>query len=403
MEDMLKQILNGLKKLNDSADRIDERLKRLETHSPMPPEPGGRLFQETGTIRNHEEPVSSSGNLELIWEKVLDILKEELTEVSFKTWLKVIKPVSIDDHVLCLGVQTEFEKGILETRYDKLIETALWDVTMKSLAVRFFVFGDDANKKLSAKKKTSGDQIMIPSLNSKYSFDAFVVGEHNKLAYNCAVDIAKNGYKHRKLIYFYGKVGMGKTHLIQAVGNYISEHRPAAQVKYMSIDDFTNEMINAVRYDNLPRLEEMLLGHDVLIFDNLQFIIGKERTQAEFFKIASGLVENGRLVIVAATKPPQDMAIMNEQFTSMFELGGVFEIKQPDPDTRMEILRRKLAEADMMLPDEEIHIIAERASKNVRELLNALNRIVAYAKMNDEEINSSFIEDFFAATASFLL
>lgn len=211
------------------------------------------------------------------------------------------------------------------------------------------------------------------------------------MAYNCAYDIAKDAYKQRKLLYIYGEVGIGKTHLVQAIGNYITERYSTAKVGYISIDVFTNEMINAIMHDNLSSFKETFLSYDVLIIDNLQFIIGKDRTQEEFFRIVSELLEKGRQVVIVSIKPPQDIAILNERFTSMFELGGAFEIKRPDLDTRMEILRRRLAEENMTLSDEEIRIIADNVSDNIRELLNAFNRIVTYAKMTGEEINSNFI------------
>jgi len=187
-----------------------------------------------------------------------------------------------------------------------------------------------------------------------------------------------------KLLYIYGEVGTGKTHLIQAAGNYISEHHPAAKALYISIEAFTNALIDAVRYDNSLGFRERVLSYDVLLIDDLQFITGKEFTQAEFFKTVSELLEKGKQVVIACTRPPQDMTIMNERFTSMFELGGAFEIRPPDLDTRIEILRRRLAEENIKLSDEELRAIAEKTSDNVRELLNAYNRYVIYAKMTEE-------------------
>ena len=338
---------------------------------------------------DNDENIFTSEDSRNIWRKVLDIVKKELSEVSFETWLKIIKPLSIDKNALHLGVLSEFEKSIIECRYFELLKTALRSITNKDFKIELSVIGYEKKEVVLNKEITAEVDKKRSSLNPKYSFDTYVVGEHNKLAYRHVFDAAENPYNNGKLLYIHGEVATGKTHLIQAAGNYISEHHTDAKVRYISIDDFIYEMIEAIRDDNSKEFKQKLSGYDLLLIDNLQFIAGKEATQEEFFKIVSVLLERGKNIIIASTEPPQNITIMNERFTSMFELGGVFEIKGPDLDTRLEILRRRRAEGNFELLDEEISNIAYNTSDNVRELLNAFNRFVAYDKMTEAHENLS--------------
>ena len=385
MEDILKQLVVELKRLNDTVNGIDVRLNKLECGEQATQEINSYINVEEGILDNNAF-FSTSEELGYIWGKVLDIVKKELIEVSIKTWLEIIKPLSIDKDVIHLGVLSKFEKSIIECRYLALLKTALRSITNRDFEIELSIIGAEKKEAVLNKGATAEADKKCSSLNPKYSFDNFVVGEHNKSAFKYVFEIAESPNNHRKLLYIYGEVGTGKTHLIQAAGNYISEHHPDAKVWYITIDDFTNEMIKAIRDDNSTGFKEIILGYDVLIIDNLQFIIGKEMTQAEFFKVVSELLERGKQVIIAATKSPQDMTIMNERVTSMFELGGVFEIKQPDLDARLEILRRRRAEENLELSDEELSIVADSTSDNVRELLNAFNRFVTYGKMTGEQI-----------------
>lgn len=383
MEDMLGQILSDLNSLKEAVVAINDRLKRLECGGQALVEIDSN-FEESSSVENKITDTSASGSLDYIWRKVLDIIKKELTEVSFKTWLKIIVPISMEKNIIRLGIPGEFEKGILECRYTSLIKTALKSITKIDFEIELSVLREE--KKAVSNKETAVETFKIrSSLNPKNSFDSLVVGEHNSLAYKYIFEIAKNPYNHHKLLYIYGEMGMGKTHLMQAAGNYISEHYPAAKIVYISIEAFTGVMIDAIRHDNPIGFRERMLDYDVLLIDDLQFITGKEFTQAEFFKIVSELLEKGKQVVIACTRPPQDMIIMNERFTSMFELGGAFEIRRPDLDTRIEILRRRLAEGNIKLSDAELSTIAEKTSDNVRELLNAYNRYVTCAKMTGED------------------
>jgi len=377
MEDMLKQLIAELKRLNDTAQRIEERLKNKKQEcGGQALEEVGRHLEETDGSENESVYMSASGDLEYIWRRVLDIIKREIVEVSYKTWLETIKPLSIDKDVIRLGVLSEFEKSIIECRYIGLIKTALKSIMNSDFELELSVISSEGREAVLNKGITIGTDKNHSSFNLRYSFDTFVVGKHNESAYKHVFKIAENPYNHNKLLYIYGEVGTGKTHLIQAAGNYISEHHPDARIRYLSIEEFTNEMIEAIRYDDSVGFREKLSGYDVLLIDDLQFIAGKEATQKEFFKIVSELLERGKLVIIVSTESPQNIKIMNERFTSMFELGGVFEVERPDLDTKLNILRRRRDEENFELSDEELGKIADSTSGNVRELLNAFNRFI---------------------------
>jgi chromosomal replication initiator protein len=377
MEDMLKQLVVELKKLNDTVGRIEARLNKLECDEQASEEDSRCTNLEKAPLDDNVN-FAASGAADYIWGKAIDIIKEEITEVSFNTWIEKIELLSMDGDVICLGVPSEFHKGIIECRYIKLLKTALRSITGRDYTIELSVTGDEKKEAAENKELTAETDKKLSSLNPRYSFDTFVVGEHNESAYKHVFKIAENPYNHPKLLYIHGGVGTGKTHLIQAAGNYISEHHTDAKVQYMPIEVFTDEMIKSIRYDNSIDFKEKLLSCNVLLIDDLQFVTGKDATQAEFFKIVSGLLERCKQVIIASTQPPKAMTIMNERFTSMFELGGVFEIKQPDLDTRLEILRRRRAEGNFELSDEELSIIADNTYDNVREILNAFNRMVIH-------------------------
>jgi len=284
MEDMLSQILSDLNSLKEAVIEIDDRLKKLECGGQIA-EVGGMSEEKSGA-GNRVFNTPAVEKPDYIWRKVLDIIKKELTEVSFKTWMEIVVPLSIDNDTIRLGVPGEFEKGILECRYASLIKTALRSIINKDYKLEFSISGE--KKKVISNKRIVVDTFEKRcSLNPKYSFDTLVIGEHNYLAYRYILDTVKNPDNHHGLAYIYGKVGIGKTHLIQAAGNYISEHYPAAKVLYISIEAFTNAMIDAIRYDNSMGFKERMLSYDVLLIDDLQFITGKEFTQAEFFKTVS--------------------------------------------------------------------------------------------------------------------
>ncbi|MDD2481303.1 MAG: DnaA/Hda family protein [Lutispora sp.] len=266
-----------------------------------------------------------------------------------------------------------------------MLKTALRNIAKTDYEIEFSILRENKEKATSNGETVIEVDEIRSSINSKYTFNSFVVGKNNKWAYKYTYEIAKNPYSQHKLLYIYGETGMGKTHLIQAAGNYILKHYPAVKLLYMSIEDFTRDMIDAIRYDNSQIFKQRILGYDVLLVDDLQFIAGKEFTQAEFFKTVSEFIDKGKQVIIASSRPPEEIKLMNERLTSMFELGGVFDIQVPDMDTRLEILKRRRIEDKIELSDEELVAVAEKTHGNVREMLNAYTRYVIYNQLVQEK------------------
>jgi chromosomal replication initiator protein len=341
---------------------------------------------------NPEKPQAVSLELIELWTKVTEIMKRELTEISFSTWIKTIKPVSIDNRTVHLAVPSLFNKGILQQRYSELIKKSISIITGKEYQLEFSVAAVEQSNNIIEQHSAESDQKAPISLKPQYTFDSFVVGGHNQLAYKSAVEIAQNPCTGAGLLYIYAGTGLGKTHVLQAVGNFILMRQPAAKVKYITIDDFISEMIQAVREDSLQKFRGNLMENDVLLLDDLQHIAGKERTQEEFYKIVRSLLEDGKRVVIGCTKAPQDIFIMKERFSSLIEIGGSYEISKPDLNTRIEISKRKAAAENLELNAEIIGMVANEVSSNIRELISTLNRIASYSRLEDVIIDADMVK-----------
>ena len=326
------------------------------------------------------------GELLDIWESATDLIEQELTEISYNTWIKNIEPIEIDDNCFYISVANDFIQNIVENRYVSLIEKALIIVTGMDYTVKVLVGvrENQSNSKEKEEESISDKQIKI---DSKYSFDNIVIGKYNKIAYKSAYEFARNFHEKPRIIYIYGKVGLGKTHILKAVENYILENEPLKKVNYMSVDDFTNELIKSIFSDSKENFKNTTTFNDVLIIDDLQNITGKERTQEELVKVVKNMVESGKSVIIGCTKSPQDTFILNEKIDSLFEMGEVIEITELDMDASIKILEKKIEDENIKIEDEILMFIATNFNSNVRELINALNRIVSYSNFTGEVVD----------------
>lgn len=396
MEEILKLLLAEVQAIRETVNGIDERLKRIEIADSNRKNTSNAMYEtyknQSLTESNSETLQAVSFELRDIWSRVLEIIKRELNEITFNTWIKTVKPAAIENNILRLVVPSQFNKGILELRYNPLIKKAIEVITGEEYRIEFSVAATDKSNNRIERHNSELDQEPRAALNPQYTFDSLVVGEHNKLAYKSVLEIARNPSKGPRLIYIYACMGLGKTHLLQAVGNYIIMNSPAVKVKYISMDDFISEMIQAIKEDSLQKFRDNLMGNDVLILDNLQNIAGKERTQEEVQKTVREILEEGKQVVVGCTKAPQDIFVLNECFTSLFGVDGAYEISRPNLDTRIEILRRKVAEENFQINDEIIEKIANEVSANVRELIGALSRITSYGRLTDEKIDTDMVK-----------
>lgn len=325
-------------------------------------------------------------NIHEIWNQTLSLIKTELTEVSFNTWLKTIKPLSIDNNKIILSVPNDFNKEILENRYMSLIANALHQVTSIKLEPSFIIEGEKVISSEQIEKQNGIQPLDAPQLNQKYVFDEFVIGNSNRFAHAASLAVAESPAKAYNPLFIYGGVGLGKTHLMHAIGHYVLSQNPAAKVVYVSSEKFTNELINSIKDDKNVEFRNKYRNVDILLVDDIQFIAGKERTQEEFFHTFNALYENTKQIIVSSDRPPKEIPTLEDRLRSRFEWGLITDIQAPDFETRIAILRKKAETEGIIVPNEVFEFIAKKIKSNIRELEGALTRIVAYSSLTNREI-----------------
>lgn len=330
-----------------------------------------------------------------IWDKTLNIIKAELTEVSFNTWLKCIEPLFIDGDTVILGVPNDFTKGILEARYQTLILNAMKLVTSKKYLIQFVLNSEDTlkilnnqhNQNKAQEHKAMQDDMNSQLLNPKYTFDTFVIGNSNRFAHAASLAVAEAPAKAYNPLFIYGGVGLGKTHLMHAIGHYILDNNPKLKVVYVSSEKFTNELINSIKDDKNVMFRNRYRNVDILLIDDIQFIAGKERTQEEFFHTFNDLYEANKQIIISSDRPPKEIPTLEDRLRSRFEWGLIADIQPPDYETRIAILKKKADMEGLNISNEVMVYIANKIQSNIRELEGALIRVVAYSSLTNKEIS----------------
>lgn len=328
--------------------------------------------------------------LKHLWEKTLNIIKGELTEVSFNTWIKSCEPLCISANTIKISVPNSFTKDILEKRYKDLVINSIEAACSKTYDLEFLIASE---VKETEEKNTVKDDIsvtvsdeMSSTLNPKYTFDSFVIGNSNRFAHAASLAVAESPAKAYNPLFIYGGVGLGKTHLMHAIGHYILQNNPNAKVVYVSSEKFTNELINAIKDDKNEEFRTKYRSVDVLLIDDIQFIAGKERTQEEFFHTFNTLHEANKQIILSSDRPPKEIPTLEDRLRSRFEWGLIADIQAPDFETRMAILKKKADVEKLNVPNEVMVYIATKIKSNIRELEGALIRIVAYSSLTNRDI-----------------
>ncbi len=331
-------------------------------------------------------------DLKNLWDKTLNIIKSELSEVSFNTWIKSCEPISISSDTLKISVPNSFTQDILDKRYKDLVANSIKAVCSKLYTIEFIIMSDNYEKEENksntpqASKSITVNDEMSSTLNPKYTFNSFVIGNSNRFAHAASLAVAESPAKAYNPLFIYGGVGLGKTHLMHAIGHYILDGNPNAKVVYVSSEKFTNELINAIKDDKNEEFRNKYRNVDILLIDDIQFIAGKERTQEEFFHTFNALHDANKQIILSSDRPPKEIPTLEDRLRSRFEWGLIADIQVPDFETRMAILKKKADVENLNVANEVMGYIATRIKSNIRELEGALIRIIAYSSLTNREV-----------------
>ncbi len=326
-------------------------------------------------------------SIEIIWNKSLEFLKKEIDEIPFDSWIKTLKPISIINNKLYIEAPNHFNKDLVENRFGNLIFNVIKKITSVEYEIHFCL--PDKNIKTKDNNKNNSINLFKNSdLNPKYIFDEFVIGNSNRFAHAASLAVAELPAKAYNPLFIYGGVGLGKTHLMHAIGHFISNKNANAKVVYVSSEQFTNEMINSIKDDKNEEFRNRYRNVDVLLVDDIQFIGGnKERTQEEFFHTFNTLYEANKQIVMTSDRPPKEIPKLEDRLRSRFEWGLITDIQAPDFETRIAILRKKAETESIFIPNEIYEFIAKKFKSNIRELEGALTRLIAYSKIINEEIS----------------
>ena len=335
------------------------------------------------------------------WDEILKIVKEEhdVSDVSFNTWLKPLKIHKVEEHVVTIIVPTE-QVGLnyVSKKFKLIFQVTISEVAgIDDCEVRFILPEDvPKDETTSYNNKPSQDtRCEEAHLNPKYTFDTFVVGSNNKFAQAAALAVAESPGDSYNPLFIYGGAGLGKTHLMHSIDHFIIEHDKNSKILYVTSEEFTNELIDTIRNGNntaMAKFREKYRNIDVLLVDDIQFIIGKESTQEEFFHTFNSLHSAKKQIIISSDKPPKDMEILEERIRSRFEWGLIADITLPDYETRMAILHKKEEMDGYNINEEVIKYIANNIKSNIRELEGAFNKVMAFAKLEQREVSLELAE-----------
>jgi chromosomal replication initiator protein len=328
-----------------------------------------------------------------IWDDILDYVQEQIPDVEFRTWFQQVRPLGVENGAYMIGVPHSFARDWLKTHYASVLETALRDLGAPSPRVGFQVVAFQQSEQqdmFQAAPDAAPDRASSQpaprrrvALNPKYVFSNFVVGPNNNLAHAAALAVAEAPGRAYNPLFLYGEAGLGKTHLMHAVGHAVLGRYPQLQVEYVTTEAFTNDLITAIREDRMTSFRDRYRGIDLLLVDDIQFIAGKERTQEEFFHTFNALYESGKQIVVSSDRPPKDIPTLENRLRSRFEWGLITDIQAPEFETRIAILTMNAEYRGVKVPDEVIDYIARHATSNIRELEGALVRVIVFASMNN--------------------
>ena len=353
-------------------------------------------------------------NFAQIWSQALEILKNEMSLVGYKTYVEVISPRVVDENTICFILPSSYHIDICKKRFLDLIENTLTMLTNKSYKIVFEskeIIPDPLNETLNANdsnvsltnstteeknndlenltKKTNDNA----GLNEKYTFENFIIGSNNRFAHAAAVAVSENPGKEYNPLFIYGGVGLGKTHLMQAIGNYMYKSNPNTRIIYCTGEVFANEVISAIMNSQYESFRKKFRNIDLLLIDDIQFLAGKDKCQEEFFHTFNTLFESGKQIVLTSEKPPKEIPLLEDRLKTRFEMGLSVDIQAPDYETRLAILRKKAEKERYVINDDILVKIATRVKSNIRELEGVFNKLVAYTSFTKSELTDAIVDN----------
>ncbi|MDE6314442.1 MAG: chromosomal replication initiator protein DnaA [Lachnospiraceae bacterium] len=336
------------------------------------------------------------------WDEIIESIKieHEISNIAFHTWLVPLKPYKLEGNTLLILTPKELAISYIERKYSLAIMVAVAEFTGSEYQISF-ISDEDIDKNAVSKDKLTVASMPVSNaaeranLNPKYTFDTFIVGSNNRFAHSAALAVAEEPGEIYNPLFLYGGAGLGKTHLMHSIAHYILEKKPDAKVLYTTSEAFTNELIESIRNGNsssMSKFRDKYRNIDVLLIDDIQFIIGKESTQEEFFHTFNHLHSLRKQIIISSDKPPKDIETLEERLRSRFEMGLTADISLPDYETRMAILRKKVELDNFIIDDKVIEYIATNIKSNIRELEGALNKLIALYKLEKRPITVELAE-----------
>ncbi len=335
-----------------------------------------------------------------VWESVLSCIEKRVSHQNFDIWFKptILKREDLGNKKLFVQVPNKHFKYWLAENYSEVIQASLVELKLEDFRVSFVADDDSGQPRVSETRLVAALQEPCPDaancrLNDKYTFSRFVVGFCNKFAHLAAVAVAEQPAKAYNPFFIYGAAGLGKTHLMHAMGHFIKAQAPQTRLMYMSSEHFMNELINAIRYDKTIQFRDKYRNIDVLLMDDIQFLAGKERTQEEFFHTFNALYDSQKQIVITSDCPPREIPTLEERLHSRFEWGLIADMQPPDVETKVAILREKAKFENVSLPDDVTYFIAKNVKSNVRELEGSLIRLAAYSSLTGERITLALAQE----------
>ena len=325
-------------------------------------------------------------SLDDIWKVLMQNLSTQLTPTAITTWFSDCVPVELEEYRLVVRTSTQFKKKIITERFASSIKSSLSDLFSSDFELLILV-GDEEY----LRDEDIRDDDPLPEM-AGYTFDNFIVGNSNKFAHAAAISVAENPGKNYNPLFIYGNSGLGKTHLLMAIGHSIHERFPKKNISYIKGDDFTNEMVKSIREGKTLEFRAKYRNVDLFLVDDIQFIAGKQSTQEEFFHTFNSIYEAGNQIVITSDRPPKEMSLLDDRLRTRFEGGLMADIAPPDLETRMAIVRNKATRLGLLLPDDIIEYIASKITANVRQLEGVIKRLTAYKDILNDDINKASVE-----------